>query len=282
MSGHLVFTDLDGSLLDHHSYQFDEARPMLRRLDELAVPVIPTSSKTRVEIEALRRLMDNVHPFIVENGAAIYIPKGYFDEPPSDTVDAGAYRVKTFSPGRDHWLSLLAELESEFSGEFQSFAQLGSSGIAVLTGLSPEDAEDANTRDFSEPIHWQGSEHRREEFVAALVARDANPLQGGRFLTLSGDCDKGRALCWLRQVYAGRPGKAVGQRGMRDLAIGDSGNDVAMLEAAQTALVVRSPVHDYPKLNTTGDVIYSTEYGPAGWAQGVSQWLQATGLDASS
>ena len=81
---------------------------MLRQLDELAVPVIPVSSKTRVEIEALRRTLENTHPFIVENGAAVYIPKGYFDEPPSGTVDADASWVKTFSPGRDHWLSLLA------------------------------------------------------------------------------------------------------------------------------------------------------------------------------
>ncbi|WP_340638223.1 hypothetical protein [Salinicola tamaricis] len=51
----LVFTDLDGSLLDHHSYDWQPAAPWLERLAAAGVPVIPTTSKTRAELLALRR-----------------------------------------------------------------------------------------------------------------------------------------------------------------------------------------------------------------------------------
>jgi mannosyl-3-phosphoglycerate phosphatase len=46
-----------------------------------------------------------------------------------------------------------------------------------------------------------------------------------------------------------------------------------MLEAAESALVIRSTVHDFPPLKRSRAVIYSEDYGPAGWAQGVASWL---------
>ena len=33
-----VFTDLDGSLLDHHTYSFESARPALERIREQRIP----------------------------------------------------------------------------------------------------------------------------------------------------------------------------------------------------------------------------------------------------
>ena len=42
----LIFTDLDGSLLDHHSYSFAPAVPLLAELDALGIPVIPITGKT--------------------------------------------------------------------------------------------------------------------------------------------------------------------------------------------------------------------------------------------
>ena len=86
---------------------------------------------------------------------------------------------------------------------------------------------------------------------------------------MAGDCDKGRALAWLRNVYQ----EASGSGQVHDLAIGDSGNDVAMLEAAETALVIRSPVNDFPQLARNQGVIYSRLFGPEGWTEGVEQWL---------
>lgn len=46
----LIFTDLDGTLLDHESYDFTPARPMLARLAAMRAPVVLASSKTAAEI----------------------------------------------------------------------------------------------------------------------------------------------------------------------------------------------------------------------------------------
>ena len=74
----LVFTDLDGTLLDHDDYGFAPALPALERLRAAAVPLIPTTSKTLAETARLSRALGNGHPCIVENGSAICVPEGYF------------------------------------------------------------------------------------------------------------------------------------------------------------------------------------------------------------
>ncbi|NNC55214.1 MAG: HAD hydrolase family protein, partial [Pseudomonadales bacterium] len=67
----MVFTDLDGSLLDHHSYSYDAALPALTLLEQKNIPIIFCSSKTRAEMDRLRIDMGHAAPFIIENGAAI-------------------------------------------------------------------------------------------------------------------------------------------------------------------------------------------------------------------
>lgn len=58
----LVVTDLDGSLLDHHSYDFSPAAPWLARLKQMGVPVIPVTSKTRAELIPLREALASRQP----------------------------------------------------------------------------------------------------------------------------------------------------------------------------------------------------------------------------
>jgi mannosyl-3-phosphoglycerate phosphatase family protein len=271
----LVFTDLDGSLLDHHDYSFRAALPTLEALESAAIPVMAATSKTRLEVQQLREQLGNRHPFIVENGAAIVIPAGYFPTRPADTLERDGYWVCELGAPRQRWLQLLASLEDTFGGDFEYFSRAGVEGIAAMTGLSQQQAALANQREYSEPVQWLGSDARRREFIEALRVAGATVLQGGRFLTVAGDSDKGRALAWLRAASL----QARGAAACHDLAIGDSGNDCAMLEAAETALLVRSPVHDFPVLKRRAGIIRSGEYGPAGWAEGVAQWLRQLQAD---
>ena len=271
---YLVFTDLDGSLLDHYTYEFADALSQVQRLERERIPLIFTSSKTRAEIVSLRERVGNRHPFIVENGAAVYIPEGYFAVEPDEIESRDGFWVYEMSESRAHWRAQLAALEAEFPGEFESFSQLGAAGVATATGLSIESAERANDREYSEPVHWLSDENRKLEFISRLLDLGTHVLAGGRFLGISGDVDKGRALAWLRTLYQdANPAMAI-----HDLAVGDSANDCAMLETAETALLIRSPVHDFPQLQRDMKHVISSELpGPAGWAEGVAKWLSTHG-----
>lgn len=279
----LILTDLDGSLLDHHSYDFEPARPLIEQLKQLAVPVIPCTSKTQSEVEHLRDTLGLTDPYVVENGAAIVVT-GF--SKCSDSSDESKHEsnheltpdteldVIELSMPRSHWLDLLASLKPEFGEDFQTFADAGDAGVMAMTGLDLAAAHRANTRDYSEPVAWLGDDQTKQDFVARLQQLNAHVLQGGRFLAVGGDCDKGRALKRLQSEYQSR----YPDRQVVSLAIGDSANDIAMLEAADEALVIRSPAHAPPVLQRSDGVTVSRKTGPHGWDEGVRDWLRRLGI----
>ncbi|MCK6469820.1 MAG: HAD hydrolase family protein [Candidatus Brocadia sinica] len=75
---YIIFTDLDGTLLDHSTYSFEEAREATSLVKKKNIPIVICMSKTQAGIEVYRERMGNEDPFISENGGAIIIPKGYF------------------------------------------------------------------------------------------------------------------------------------------------------------------------------------------------------------
>ena len=64
----LIFTDLDGTLLDSHTYDWQPAAAWLARLREKNIPVILCSSKTAAEMLHIQKLLGlQGLPLIAEN-----------------------------------------------------------------------------------------------------------------------------------------------------------------------------------------------------------------------
>ena len=264
----LIFTDLDGSLLDHHSYSHQAADITLTYLEQNSIPVIPCSSKTQPEIESLRSDLNNQHPFIIENGAAVFIPKNIFIDQPNDTIEHENYWVKEFVKPHAHWLSKLNLMRDEFNGLYKPFSDMTIEEIAQATDLSLEQAGLAAKRQYGEPVLWLGNQAEKQAFIKGLKDHNVNVLQGGRFLHICGDANKGKALLWLTNTY-----QELFSASYSTIAIGDSHNDCEMLDMADHALIIRSPVHDTPSLSRVDGVTISDAYGPEGWAQGINSIL---------
>ncbi|WP_413693085.1 HAD-IIB family hydrolase [Psychromonas sp. KJ10-2] len=280
----LVFTDLDGTLLDHYTYQTDDAQEMIDKLKQDNIAIIPNSSKTFPEIELIRQQLSLHSPFITENGAAIYIPVNYFEQQPSDTRLEGQYWVKSFSHSSEHWQSLLKEFAGDFANFYQGFSEMSVSELMALTDLSEDNAKMAKQRQYSEPLHWTGDQATQTKFVACMEKQGANVLQGGRFLHISGHCNKGQAQQWLAQQYSqyaalsSQSEKALiaPHDEIITIALGDGKNDIAMLEQATIAVQIKSPVHDFPSLERNNNIYQSRQYGPAGWAECLQEILSST------
>lgn len=272
----LIFTDIDGTLLDHFDYSFNHAIDVIEELNERHIPIIANTSKTFAEMEKLQQTIGINSPFISENGAVIYIPIGYFDEQPKDTVTQGYYWVKEFCPPRQHWLDLLAQQAVEFEDEYVGFSSFSVEELCEVTDLAPDKARLALVRHYSEPLLWKGDDVRKQEFIAHMTSLGAHMLQGGRFLHIGGESDKGKAMNWLAQVYANHY-----QAPVTTVALGDSGNDSAMLEAADIAIQIKSPTHDFPVLRKK-QTIKSQECGPKGWAECITATVLTPSLVTSS
>lgn len=264
----LIFTDLDGSLLDHHSYSHQAAEPALIYLEQNLIPVIPCSSKTQLEIENLRHEINNHHPFIIENGSAIFIPQDYFPIQPYDTIERDGYWIKSFVQPHQHWLNQLNAMRDEFNGLYKPFSDMTIEEIAQATDLSLNQASFAAKRQYGEPVLWLGNEQQKQHFIQALKNNGVTVLQGGRFLHVCGDTDKGKALLWLTNTY-----QQIFNRAYHTIAIGDSHNDCKMLDIADNALIIRSPIHGIPSLSRISGVTISEAFGPEGWRQGLQHIL---------
>jgi len=267
----LIFTDMDGSLLCHDTYSHAAADDLLTELEQRGIPVIPTTSKTQAELLHLRTELNNDHPFIAENGAAVFIPVNYFSIQPEGTELKNNYWVKEFVHNRNYWQSLLEHISSVDASTFTPFSALTTSEIAELTGLDNDAASRAAQRLYGEPIVWQGNDEEKERFVGELRQMGANVLSGGRFIHVSGKCDKGKAMLWLTQLYENNV--TTGDSRHKTIAIGDSQNDVAMLNIADYALLIKSPVNPFPTLDRQSNTYMSEQCAPLGWAQGVRDIL---------
>jgi len=255
----IVVTDLDGTFLNHHNYSYEAALPAVDKLSSLNIPIIYCSSKTRSEILLLRQQTANMAPFIVENGAAIC------------AVEIGGHN-KDIVFGR-HYKDIrqaLVAIRKEKGFSFKGFGDMGSAEIAARTGLSLADAELAREREFSEPLIWQDSEENLVDFLHCLSAADLTVQEGGRFLTVAGDNDKGRALDWLRDYYQQRLNNESDTKAhLQIIALGDSPNDETLLNGADIAVIVHSEKSEQLKVIKPQKIIRTKAQGAEGWCSAI-------------
>lgn len=243
----IVFSDLDGTLLDHRDYGFGPARPALEALRAAGGRLILATSKTEAEIEPIRRAVGFADcPAIVENGAGLAPPDGV-ERPAGEPTDHARVRAA------------LERLPQDLRDRFAGFSDWSAAEIASRTGLPIEAARAARERLFTEPGLWLGTEADRERFLKALGEEGISARMGGRFLTLS----LGRTKAdMMRDVLASAPADRL------TVALGDAPNDAEMLEEADIAVIVANPAHPpLPPLRREPDpnVLRTEAPGPAGW-----------------
>lgn len=262
----IVCTDLDGTLLDHHTYEWSPAQDALDRLAKRNIPVVINTSKTFEEVRQLQQQLNLQAPFIVENGSAIYLPRSTYAKPEDAQPYADNHWQMQLGDSRANLITLLKSLRNQMLYKFESFFDMSLARVIELTGLPTEAAEQAMNRQFSEPLIWRDSDEKLQSFTSQIAAEGKQLLVGGRFIHVLGNTDKAKAILWFCQYI-----ESLNHKPVKIIALGDSGNDIAMLNIADYAVTVRSPVHDYPNVHPAGQLLKTTAYGPAGWAEAINQ-----------
>jgi mannosyl-3-phosphoglycerate phosphatase len=266
----VLFTDLDGTLLDSDTYSWEEAREALDLCRQRGVNIIPASSKTRAEMEVLRDLISLPGPFISENGGGIFLPIRSGEEPPPGAMaDGELWKWPQGVPYKD-LRRLLKEIGEEMGYTLIGFSDMGVDRIADLTGLDTSMAKLAARREFDEPF-LVGSPVNPDMRALRRAAeqRGLTIAEGGRFIHLQGVNDKGRAMEQLISLYEKRHGRVV------SVALGDGPNDFSMLERADFPVLIRSK-RDYPELiKRIPSLVVTRGEGPKGWNEAVLHILQS-------
>lgn len=266
MKRYLVFTDLDGSLLDHHDYNWQKATPALELLENMQIPVIINSSKTAAEIQKLRHQLNNHHPYIAENGAISYLPDELLEPEKTDLT----WQPHYFATPYKEIIGTLENIRNQHAFSFRGFFDMEPEEIASICDLDIENARDAKSRDASEPLLWQDSDESLIRFEFLLHEQGLIIVKGGRFYHVNSEVDKGNTLLWITERYQ----EAQPDTQWITIGLGDSYNDVAMLEVVDYPVLIKNPVIKQPNLNRLTNLYVSTHSGPAGWNEAINKLLE--------
>ena len=254
-NSYVIFTDLDGTLLDEN-YSYKEALPVLKILRKKKVPIIFCSAKTKAEQEVIRKEMKLDHPFIVENGSAIYIPKGYFGKKVGEVRDK--YEVILLGTKIENIRKEIERLKKNY--KIKGYGDMTDKEVAEVSGLDLESARLAKKREFGETLI------EVEEEALKKLKKKFNVVKGGKFIQVFGKgADKGKSVKILSDIY-----KEF--ENITTIGIGNAQNDEKMLEVVDIAAIVKNSDGSWANLKI--DKIYkAARIGPEGWVEIIKKFV---------
>jgi mannosyl-3-phosphoglycerate phosphatase len=264
----IIFTDLDGTLLDSKTYSYEKSLGAISRLKENGIPIIFCSAKTRAEQEIYRDELGLFHPFVVENGGAIFIPRAYFPFPFDyhKTVD-DLLAIELAIP-RSRVRKLLGRIGRENDFRFKGLGDMNAADAAEITGLTLASAKLAQQREYDEPVEFDPSGKDISEFLSKLGKAGLNWSYGGRLHHVMGGGGKGKAVEILSGLYR----KMWGE--IRTVGLGNGLNDLPLLLQVDIPILVQKRDHSWedmnlPRLRKVQGV------GPEGWSRAIVELFRS-------
>jgi mannosyl-3-phosphoglycerate phosphatase len=268
----IIFTDLDGTLLTPKTYSFEPAQPTLDLIKQKGIPLVLSSSKTRAEIELYRKKLENRHPFISENGGAVFIPVGYFSfRHPYDREGEG-YFVLELGIYHPKIVEVLESIKKETGIQIKGFSELTEQEICSFSGLSLGEATLAKRREYDEPFLLNGGEKEVEIVKRKIKEKGMNYTWGGKFHHILGKNDKGRAVEILKELYEDQ------FFSISTIGIGDSLNDIPMLVVVDHPILLEGKSgFSVERLPPIQNLTLVEGTGPQAWNEAVLRIVTASG-----
>ncbi|MFS8861283.1 HAD hydrolase family protein [Synechococcus sp. B60.1] len=295
----LVLTSLDGSLLDPQSNSYGSARQALAALERRSIPLVLYSLRTRAQLEHLCQQLRLEHPFICEDGSAIYVPEHYF---PAGILDerwqhCSPYYVCALGLPYSCLRHILQQVRQDCHLDLIGFGDWTASELAAATGIPLEEAERVQQREYSEIFSYSGdpatlkaafaqqeatlSQHQLRLRQLHLPSPSHWYLTGWKWMhsTPAASFWPGEeAVRLLLDCYQRHLGP------VRALGIGCSLPDLAFLRWAERKVVLPSPIADslWKEAVHLGGPEVQTQWqlarlpGPEGWNEVVLTWLEET------
>jgi mannosyl-3-phosphoglycerate phosphatase len=257
----VIFTDLDGTLLDRDTYSWQAAGHALESLRRRGTPWVLVTSKTRAEVEFWRHGLKNRHPFIVENGGAACIPLGYFPTAVAGARRLSPYEVMEWGSPYETLVEDLQACSRESRCPVRGFHDMTACEIAALADMPLEQALLARQREYDEPFLVLDP-HRADALTGAIEERGRRWTRGGRFWHILGDHDKAAAVKEIARLFA------EWNAPIRTIGLGDGLNDASFLNCVMVPVLIRSAQTGELKARVPSGVV-TDRVGPRGWNDAV-------------
>ena len=263
----IIFTDLDGTLLDYRDYSYSRVAPLVSKLKDRGVIIVFCSSKTRAEQDVYRGRLGINTPFIVENGGAIYIGQDYFPFTYEYHRLDGRYHVIELGLPYKEIRRRLNEIRDSSNLSFKGFGDMDAAEVASITGLDIASAELAQQREYNETLNLTGSEKETGFILSQIERAGLEWVKGTRFYSVAFGSNKGKAVSVLTELFRRKTGK------IRTIGVGDSLNDISMLAEVDVPVLVQKPGGCWEDIKLPN--LYKVEgIGPEGWVNAIKNLIR--------
>ncbi len=226
----IIFSDIDGTILDEQ-HNSQKIKPIIKKIASLGVTLILCSSKTKPEIEFYMHELGINSPFIVENGGAIFIQKGYFSFSFPFSKKVNNYDVIELGFPYSVVREKLNKIVTKTNCKIIGFGDMTREELAAELDLPVSLAELAKMREYDEPFRFVSGD--KKEFEKAAKGEDLTLTFGNKYFHVLGSSDKGRAITVIKQLLIREFGSVI------TYGIGDSENDLSMLSVVDKPMLIR-------------------------------------------
>ncbi len=254
----IIFTDLDESLLNQNKYNAKILDKFIKGLIKENYSIVAITSKTFSEVTKLFKLNNIQFPFSTENGALFTIPYSKSNKKLSFMNKVNNKAIKT-----SRIMDILSKLSSKYLKNISFIKDLNVDQQIKITNLKKEEIFYFNNRNFSVSIIWKGSNISLERFKKEISRYDLHILFGGKVLNISGCHTKLDAIKYFEKYYS----KKLDISDFITVSIGDSNNDIEMLNYTDYSGVVKREDKKKIDLKFSNNIYFSTKYAPEGWVE---------------
>ncbi len=270
----VVFTDLDGTLLDGDTYSYEVSLPYVEKVKSLGVPIVFCTSKTKSENEYYQKKLGVYDPFIIENGGAIYIPDKYFDFPIAEFAEGytvekdGDYDVIVLGVKYDYLTDVLRKIRKEKGWRITGFSDMTPDEVARDANLSIDMAKLAKDKMYNESFKFEEGPEKDEELKKEVSKYGLKLARGGRYYNIIGkEAGKGKAVKILTEMFRKKYGE------VETIGIGDSFNDESMLAVVDIPVLVKNRAGIWNREVEVDHLQKIDGKGPIGWVEAIKKFV---------
>ncbi len=256
----IIFTDLDGSLLDKDTFEFNEIEDYFRELISKGIKIIPNSSKTEAELLDFNEQNNLDLSFITENGSSIHGLNKIHQNLPDKII---------ISRTIDEIRNIYEEnISLDFKNKITHILELEREKQQKILGLPLDKIKLAIKRDHSIPIKFNGTEIEKNEFIKIMKNSGLTIQTGGRIMNVCDNVNKSKAMSRALQLIRKQLDDEI-----ITIGVGDNENDIEMIKQTDYPCLVKNENFDSSLINID-NLIKSDEPSPKGWSDVIKTALQ--------
>ena len=226
----VIFTDLDGTLLNRDTFKFDEIKDYIKSLVNKGIIIIPNTSKTNAELNNFAKELDLNLPFISENGSAIHGLNIINKNLPDEIILAREKELilKIFQKEIPENLKSKCKLITKMEKKIQK----------EVFGLSDKNLRNVLNRSYSTPILFEGNNEQKKDLFKIVKNVGLSLHEGGRVINICDNVSKLKAMNRVIKIIKKTENE------IKTIGVGDNFNDLDMLRNSNIAcLVFLSLIH---------------------------------------